>query len=266
VAKPTLPPNMMRQIYKMADPHTRAKMHVLNKSTMKNGSGLNKQTRSYLRGTGKHQKLFKNLYNDMMKVAKVIEVSDSRVSYLNNSQTAVHFKKIAMYVKCIIGAYKKNRAALGQTPIDVKAFVSGALQTCKKNWGTQSLQSPRYMQKALSSNIWNGTTNRLVANFPTSMTLERFMDSFLLRFSDIIAPMKSGFAKMKAGFEANLGPAGAAKEMQEYGKMLRNLSKNNRKLRYDIQARNKQATLSQGLRTGRKERAVTARQLRRAGA
>jgi hypothetical protein len=82
----------------------------------------------------------------------------------------------------------------------------------------------------------------------------------LVKAAEIIAATKPMYAEMNKELALH------GLSLQFLHKGFQQKSKNDRRSTYDSQTRRKQATLSQGLRTGRKERAVTARQLRRAGA
>lgn len=61
----SLPPNIVRHIYALANNHTKSKMHVLDRSTLAN-KNMAAKGRNYTRGTGKFQKQ----YNDLPKLLK----------------------------------------------------------------------------------------------------------------------------------------------------------------------------------------------------
>ena len=178
-----LPPNMLREIFKVADKHTQSKMRVLNKSTLAN---KNMPARSYLRGTGKHQRLFKHLYDNLMHVTSKWVVANgahpSEYSSLGIKRNRYLPRTAATVLRCFIKGYKKMKPITEHAVVNVTNFAKQAKCDAEVYPGGSGYQQNNWTR--------NGVFQALKAALSPRMTLEDMMDAVLVHFNQVYMQSK----------------------------------------------------------------------------
>ena len=130
VNKVQLPANMLREIYKLANRHTQAKMHVLSTST-RNNKSMPPRSRSYLKGHGKYQKL----WTSVPKGFKAFALQQKHMSMSLNmaySRGTKHGKNFSMFIGAMVAMYKKTKQSNAASQIvNVDAAFKSALSMLK---------------------------------------------------------------------------------------------------------------------------------------
>ena len=124
----TLPPNMLREIYKVANRRTQAKMHVLDTSTRAN-KNMPQRSRSYLNGHGKYQKLWRRLPGALMTLHyRASAINPYSITYEMLPHGTFRPKMYGQFLKCMISMYKRTRQSNNASQsVDIDDAIIDAL-------------------------------------------------------------------------------------------------------------------------------------------
>jgi hypothetical protein len=204
--QPQLPPDVLRLIYKMVHPHTQASMKVLNKSTVRNQL-MPAPRRSYLQGTGKHQKLWNTLPKKLTTITRERLYLPETLATIGQrihgqsfpGQNSDQFKfwidnwndqgeLYTLFLRGMIGVYKETKTGESQI-VDVGDVMVAAVNALNKLRQTREFASPMHFTRT-RADVYFKVAHELQASLPEKMQLETLMDKALLFLENKHAQMK----------------------------------------------------------------------------
>ena len=174
--KVQLPANLLREIYKQANRHTQAKMHVLSTST-RNNKSMPPRSRSYLKGDGKYQKLWTSVPKGFKAFAQQQRHLPMSLS-MAYSRGTKHGTIYSMFIGAVIALYKKTKRSNAASQIvNVDATFESAAISVGLQW--------RSAVKLFVVPWFRGQIPQ------ETMELETLMDKFLVLGDTALKSMKN---------------------------------------------------------------------------
>ena len=179
--------------------------------------------RSYLRGTGKHQRLFKKLYDNLVYLTAKWQNKQGYTpsEFYHGGASALRPRIAATVMRCFIKGYKKMKPITGHAVVNVTNFAKQA--KCDANVYPGGLAYQDNTER-----ITNMFKN-LKAALPTRMTLEDMMDAVLVHFNQI-------YTQSKRALDAYQGDGHGSRGFSSPQKMQKH-KKQERKEAYELQTK-----------------------------